>query len=302
MMMSEADHHQPVDDQRKEPPPAITASKTSAGPSTTSSASNRWRLRDAAHELHQAANLPFYLHKQQQQPEHDDLFDVDTALARLRRDKLSVIQTAFGTAATVLLLKDHPQKSTTTTRAPLPPLLEDLAEIARLKHSVLETAHGHKQVVVVSAAPASPNKQSSSSITVKIKKESIASTQKQPLIKPVSKGSEPDVEGSMKKPPDSVESKDSSVKDLQKQKGASTNDKTKDNPVTPSIRKYTRNTPASTAAALDGRLTKSRAILCTAAKFALERLTPPPPPTSSDEDVLMTDAVSYTHLTLPTKA
>lgn len=38
--------------------------------------------------------------------------------------------------------------------------------------------------------------------------------------------------------------------------------------------KFTRNTPASSAAALDARLTNSRAILCTAANVAFEALTP----------------------------
>ncbi len=39
--------------------------------------------------------------------------------------------------------------------------------------------------------------------------------------------------------------------------------------------KFTRNTPASSAAALDSRLTSSRAILCTAANVAFDVLTPP---------------------------
>eukprot|EP00980_Cylindrotheca_fusiformis_P017815 scaffold5631_cov117-Cylindrotheca_fusiformis.AAC.3 len=41
--------------------------------------------------------------------------------------------------------------------------------------------------------------------------------------------------------------------------------------------KFTRNTPASSAAALDARLTGSRAILCTAANVTFEALTPPLP-------------------------
>ncbi|KAL3944614.1 MAG: hypothetical protein SGBAC_001326 [Bacillariaceae sp.] len=62
---------------------------------------------------------------------------------------------------------------------------------------------------------------------------------------------------------------------LQKRKKSSTTTTTTNNNKKPDTPKFTRNTPASSAAALDARLTSSRAILCTAANVTFESLTPP---------------------------
>lgn len=48
--------------------------------------------------------------------------------------------------------------------------------------------------------------------------------------------------------------------------------------------KFTRNTPASSAAALDGRLHTSRAIVCVAANICFDRLTPPFVPNSENDE------------------
>lgn len=58
--------------------------------------------------------------------------------------------------------------------------------------------------------------------------------------------------------------------------------KSKTNKKADTAPKFTRNTPASSAAALDARLTSSHAILCTAANVAFEALTPGIPGISID--------------------
>ena len=175
-----------------------------------------WRIRDVALDL----PAP----RQEMVPVTDDLttpamssqFDVDTCLARLRRDKASIVRSSFEAAASCLLeslnkASEEERGLESINEDDLPRELEDIPALEHIRNSSMLRAHDNKD----------PSK-----------RKNVDS------VGPV--------RGRGKSPR-----------------------KTETTP------KFTRNTPASSAAALDSRLTSSRAILCTAANVAFSLLTPP---------------------------
>eukprot|EP00537_Pseudo-nitzschia_pungens_P008329 CAMPEP_0172367978 /NCGR_PEP_ID=MMETSP1060-20121228/24846_1 /TAXON_ID=37318 /ORGANISM="Pseudo-nitzschia pungens, Strain cf. cingulata" /LENGTH=1417 /DNA_ID=CAMNT_0013092431 /DNA_START=159 /DNA_END=4412 /DNA_ORIENTATION=+ len=78
------------------------------------------------------------------------------------------------------------------------------------------------------------------------------------------------MEGAGESPSKTVKSETTPLSGVSRQSNASS-------PVTTAAPKFTRNTPASSASALEARLTGSRAILCTIANVTFDALTPPLP-------------------------
>ena len=148
-------------------------------------------------------------------------FDVDTCLARIRRDKAAVVRNAFEAAATAVLESlDKNEVDETDNESvnedELPSLIGDFKKVDDLRSHCMERVHDNKDASKRKAKPVDS-----------------------PAVDKV-------VTNTKKK----------------------TAEKKTDGP------KFTRNTPASSAAALDARLTSSRAILCTAANVAFDSLTP----------------------------
>lgn len=197
-----------------------------------------WRVRDAALSL---------LERKVPPPSHathkmhiSNQFDVDTSLARLRRDKASVVRSAFDAAASTVIagmgnnqgdddnntdqnnndndIDNHDYES--VNDEDLPPILADTKKLETMRIASIERAFDNKDA----------------------SKRKLARQQEVPLL------THPKAAAT---------------------KGKKAGSKKSDTP------KFTRNTPASSAAALDARLTSSRAILCTAANVTFESLTPP---------------------------
>jgi hypothetical protein len=163
-------------------------------------------------------------------------FDVDTCLARIRRDKAPVVRNAFDAAAacildTLLKADDGFDTLESIDDDDLPTKLDDIPTLERIRFKSMVRSHDNKD----------PSKRKSS-----------------------------DERGSGERTGSGRTGGGASASGGRGNKTS----KNKTNDGTP---KFTRNTPASSAAALDSRLTSSRAILCTAANVAFDLLTPPLP-------------------------
>jgi hypothetical protein len=201
----------------------MVADTVTSGPS--------WRIRDMAKELLARRAIETSSTKSKHQTMSlSTHFDVDTCLARIRRDKAAVVRSSFEAAATCVLESlqkgdDEAADNESVNEDDLPPILKDVKELETMRAVSLERAHDNKDVakrkILKKEESTSTPKASSSLSTTKAKKGAAAKKSEAP--------------------------------------------------------KFTRNTPASSAAALDARLTSSRAILCTAANVAFEALTPPLP-------------------------
>ncbi|CAJ1969428.1 unnamed protein product [Cylindrotheca closterium] len=179
-----------------------------------------WRVRDAAHFLLQEKVPP----PTKSRMNLSSQFDVDAALERLKRDKISVVKKAFDAAASTIL--DHIQQGSNNDGfydhesiqdEDLPPILSDVKKLQTMRLASIERAYDNKDPT----------------------KRKLARQQETPL---------------------NLSSLFKSKRSAKKKTEAP---------------KFTRNTPASSMAALDARLTSSRAILCTAANVTFESLTPP---------------------------
>ena len=174
-----------------------------------------WRIRDVALDL-PAPRQEIVPTSDDRVPAMSSQFDVETCMARLRRDKASIVRSSFEAAASCLLESLHKASNEeidleSINEDDLPRELEDIPALEHIRNSSMLRAHDNKD----------PSKRKNV--------DSVAPTR--------GRGKSP------QKPE-----------------------------TTP---KFTRNTPASSAAALDSRLTSSRAILCTAANVAFSLLTPP---------------------------
>jgi hypothetical protein len=238
-----------------------------------------WRIRDMAHELVSSRIVEKSLssssskrNKAQSEMSVSSLFDVDTCLARIRRDKAAVIRNAFEAAATAVLesfekqtKEEETENELSFNESDLPAVLLDCKKLDDLRTESLVRAHDNKDwakrktsklPVVGGSSSLSPTSRATGNTkTTSATATSATATTTTPTVK-------------VKKAPTGTDS----VK-----KAASSS--TKDAP------KFTRNTPASSAAALDSRLTSSRAILCTAANVAFDSLTPPHPIAGYEVDV-----------------
>jgi hypothetical protein len=183
-----------------------------------------WRIRDMATELlNSRPNESAFRKPRGQKMSASSHFDIDTCLARIRRDKTPVVRNAFEAAATAILESLEKEEKTdpdpdneSVNLEDLPDIVQDFKKVDALRSTSFARAHDNKDWAKRKpVALESPIK-----ATAKTKKV--------------------------------VEKKSEAPK-------------------------FTRNTPASSASALDARLTSSRAILCTAANVAFEALTPPLP-------------------------
>jgi hypothetical protein len=195
--------------------PVVSAS--TEGPSS-------WRVRDMAQQL---SSKRFRKGKPATTMPLSNQFDVDTSLARIRRDKSGMIQKAFEAAASTVIksleVTDEEEADHESVKEEhLPAVVIDTKKLEAMRAASLVRAHDNKDAT----------------------KRKLARKQESPVNAKAS-GSTKTKKGPGVKKPD-----------------------------TP---KFTRNTPASSAAALDARLTSSRAILCTAANATFEALTPPLP-------------------------
>lgn len=192
----------------------------SASPLPSPVKSESWRVRDVALELPAQREVEPKSSETLTLSEH---FDMDTCLARLRRDKAAVVRSSFEAAACCILdtldKTDDDGDLESIDEDDLPKELDDIPALERIRAISMVRASDNKD----------PTKRKASDSVVGVVTTS----------GPTSRG-----------------------------KSAKKADNTP---------KFTRNTPASSAAALDSRLTNSRAILCTAANVAFDALTPPLP-------------------------
>lgn len=214
-----------------------------------------WRLRDSAEDLLRNRRKVFECNGNND----DELspaatmhvssnFNDDTCLARIRRDKANVVRTAFDAAATAVLegLRKQDARNTVAedkidyNEADLPAAILHIEKLAKLRKTSLQRAHENKEYAKKKGGKTEPASSGTAS-------GQLGAT---------------DANSSKSK-----KSADSSSKDTNKASPASR--KTSDGP------KFTRNTPASSAAALDFRFNSSRAILCAVGNIAFDALTPP---------------------------
>jgi hypothetical protein len=204
--------------------------------------SSSWRVRDMAHRLlfhrYGPENETVAPRHPLSQIPMSASFDGDTCLARIRRDKAGVVRSSFDVAATAVLEaveKTLEQHQKKLRRKRVTYKQEDLPPFLTQWLQL-------EELRVTSLERARNNKE--------------YAKRKGPMDARTGKNSSAlGTEGNAKKP--KAEKAD--------KKGSNAS---KEAP------KFTRNTPASSAAALDFRSTNSRAILCTAGNVSFESLTP----------------------------
>ena len=206
--------------------------------------SSSWRLRDAAHRLLYRRYGPDSDTVAPRQSSSNmfmsSKFNDATCLTRIRRDRANVVRSAFDAAATAVLEaieKTLEQHVKKQRRKSLTLQQEDLPPF-------LSQWLRLEELRLVSMERAHNNKEYA----------------KRPLP--------PDVRGRKGRPrtePLVAPGEDNPTAD--KKESSSSKE----------VPKFTRNTPASSAAALDSRSMNSRAILCTAGNVSFESLTPPLP-------------------------
>ena len=209
-----------------------------------------------------------------------DSFHVEASLAYLQLKKRQVIQSAFSAAAaTVLDALSKKAKGLTEgdsddedgihNKEPIPNLpqsLADRAELIRIRDNALTRSlenreFAKKKVVKATTTPIAATSGDNASVAG----SAAASSQVVPPSNRKRKAEEvaPDTAVSSSSAPTS-----SNAPDASKDGNTSASNKTT------TLRKFTRNTPASSAAALDHRFTNSRAILCAAGNIVMAALTP----------------------------
>lgn len=199
-----------------------------------------WRLRDMSHRIlyhRYGPESDTVAPRQSSGNMHtSNLFDRESCLARLRRERAGVARSAFDAAATAVLeaveksleqhAKKYRRKSMTFEQDELPPFLTEWLKLEELRLGSLERAHNNKDYAKQPLAPGARKIRKPKETSVAVDAPSENSTQK---------------------------------------------DAAREAP------KFTRNTPASSAAALDSRQTNSRAMLCVAGNVCFDALTPPLP-------------------------
>lgn len=218
--------------------------------------SSSWRLRDAAHRLlyrrYGPENETVAPRQAASNMTMSSQLDGTACLERIRRDRANVARSAFDAAATAVLeaiektleqhVKKQKRKSLTMQQEDLPPFLSQWLRLEELRLVSMERAHNNKSYAKRSVPPDSRGMNRGRRGRPKADLPMIGEAIAEPVL--------------------------SSVEEV---KDASSPIKSKELP------KFTRNTPASSAAALDSRSINSRAILCTAGNVSFEMLTPPLP-------------------------
>lgn len=280
---------------------------TEATPIVVTSAS--WRVRDAADSLLARRGLrsTSLLEGKIDPDENEDdrsipemtiskYFDVDTCQARLRRDKTPIVKMALDAAASAILENLHKadddegesERPTSAlegnnSKKMLPSLLEDIERLQEMRVESMERAHANKDLGKRRIAVAKEqekerklqNKKQAGSVQKTGKATSDNANSK--TMSASSETKEKVEDGSNVAASTSANSKDATIKSEtgdNNSKAASGVPTKKTPKIPPAPPKFTRNTPASSASALEARLTGSRAILCTAANVAFDSLTP----------------------------
>ncbi|CAB9526907.1 expressed unknown protein [Seminavis robusta] len=216
--------------------------------------SSSWRLRDMAYRLlyhrygPESETVP---PRSSSSNMHVAEFEPDSCLLRIRRDKSAVVRSAFDAAATAVLealeksiqqhAKKQRRKSLAFQQNDLPPFLNQWLQLEELRLSSMERAHNNKDYA---RRPLPPDAKRMGRKTTTL-----------PSTDPTT----------------------SSLADNNNANKPSTESNGKPETAAPFVPKFTRNTPASSTAALDSRYTNSRAILCTAGSVCFDALTPPLP-------------------------
>jgi len=240
-------------------------------------------------------------------------FDVETCQARLRRDKTPIVKMALDAAASAILENLHkadddegesekatPAFENNNVKKMLPSLLEDIEKLQDMRVESMERAHANKDLGKRRIAVAKEQeklrklqgkKQEGANQKTGKAPQTTGAASGNPSSKTVPQTSQTKVKieddstgakavSSTAK--DSTETGAVTLKDagtsIKVEAGSNLGGKSASGTTTkkapPAPPKFTRNTPASSASALEARLTGSRAILCTAANVAFDSLTP----------------------------
>jgi hypothetical protein len=121
---------------------------------TTVTSGPSWRIRDMAKELltRRAIGPSSTKSNKQQTMSLSTHFDVDTCLARIRRDKAAVVRSSFEAAAICVLESlqkgedDDAADNESVNEDDLPPILSDVKELETMRAVSLERAHDNKDV------------------------------------------------------------------------------------------------------------------------------------------------------------
>ena len=250
-----------------------------------------WRVRDAADNLLERRGLrstELVETKTDDVPEMtiSKYFDVDTCQARLRRDKTAIVKMALDAAASAILENLHkadddenekttqpPEESTGGNKKLLPSLLEDIQKLQEMRVESMERAHANKDLGKRRLAVAK-EQEKEKQLKAKQNKGTGVKTEGTSSGKLASDGGT-----NSSKASSTGKKANAADKPIKAEAGAAsttgtTSTKKEEPKKAPA---FTRNTPASSASALEARLTGSRAILCTAANVAFNALTPPLP-------------------------
>jgi hypothetical protein len=186
-------------------------------------------------------------------------FDVDTCLARIRRDKASVVRAAFEAAAAAVVqaleIPEDDGELEDVDEDDLPYELSQWKKLEDVRVACFERARDNKEV----------SKQKKGSKPLPSNRDVVKSMKSLDTNPNASKTTTTTLTSSSGKKKGQTPADPNKPK---RAKGSSARDATP---------KFTRNTPAASAAALDSRSTSSRAVLCTAANIAFAELTPPLP-------------------------
>ena len=241
-------------------------------------------------------------------------FDVETCQARLRRDKTPIVRMALDAAASAILENLHkadddegesekatPAFENNSIKKMLPSLLEDIEKLQEMRVESMERAHANKDLgkrrIAVAKEQEKLRKLQDKTQEVANPKtgkvtQTAGATSGNPNSKTMPQISQTKVTIEDNST-DGAKVVSSTAKDSTKTGAVTSNDAgtpikveagsnvggksapgTTTKKAPPAPPKFTRNTPASSASALEARLTGSRAILCTAANVAFDSLTP----------------------------
>ena len=255
--------------------------------------SSSWRLRDMAHRIIYHRYGPegeTVAPRQSAENMHmSGQFDLETGVARIRRDRAGVVRSAFDAAATAVLeavektveqhMKKQRRKSLNLLQQDdLPQFLTQWARLEEMRLISMERALNNKDDYakrplppdVVGKRRGRRPKDASAMDTA----TTAPASSSEPPETSAPAAATPAPTPAATPPATKVEKEDSNItknnnSNVEKKVASAAKKKEKEPP------KFTRNTPASSAVALDSRMQNVRAILCTAGNVNFEALTPP---------------------------
>lgn len=244
--------------------PAAVASTTTT---TTTTTMTPWKLRDSAEQLatqrRQTLPLGPAAASAAQRMPMQAIFPVAASLARMQREKAATVQAAFTVAGQAVLeaLQKTPNAGAPgENAADLPSTIQEWNVLQDMRAKSMERACENKEYTKkkdpkVDAGQSVPSSSTNTAVATAATTTTVSAT---------------DVTGAATTAPtatpfQSEKRKSTPVAASSSSAVAAT---------THEAPKFTRNTPASSAAALDFRFNSSRAILCAAGNLAFDALTP----------------------------